>query len=73
MSKEKNSARFIKEETWRHFWHPVCTLEELYSADPTGNGPLQVRLLGENLVVAKLGENISAFSDRCAHRHRQVP
>ena len=68
MTSAKTNGRFIKEETWRHFWHPVCTLEELYSADPSGNGPLQVQLLGEALVIAKLDGNISAFADRCAHR-----
>ena len=70
MSEEntKMSSRFIKEETWRHFWHPVCTLEELKSADASGNGPLRVQLLGESLVIVKLNGNISAFADRCAHR-----
>lgn len=68
MTESELLGRFIKEETWRHFWHPVCTLEELYSADPSGNGPLRVKLLGENLVVVKLNEKFAAFTDRCAHR-----
>lgn len=52
----------------RHFWHPVCTLRELASADASGNGPLAVRLLGQDLVVAQLGHRIVAMADRCAHR-----
>ena len=36
MGKPEQQGRFIKQETWRHFWHPVCTLEELYSADCLG-------------------------------------
>ena len=68
MNSSTSNSRFIDEATWRHFWHPVCTLQELYSADPTGNGPLQVRLLGNNLVVARLNGVVSAFDDRCVHR-----
>lgn len=60
--------RFIDEATWRHFWHPVCTLDELRAADPSGKGPLKVTLLEEDLVIAELEEGIVALSDRCCHR-----
>lgn len=52
----------------RHFWHPVCTRQELEAAHPSGRGPLAVTLLGEKLVVANLGSKIAAMQDRCAHR-----
>lgn len=52
----------------RHFWHPVCTKAELESANPSGRGPLAVTLLGERLAIAKLGGQIVALEDRCAHR-----
>jgi phenylpropionate dioxygenase-like ring-hydroxylating dioxygenase large terminal subunit len=58
-----------RDRTWlKHFWHPVCTVRELAAADPSGNGPLAVRLLGEDLVVARLGKRVTAMADRCAHR-----
>ncbi|HZZ05592.1 aromatic ring-hydroxylating dioxygenase subunit alpha [Paraburkholderia sp.] len=52
----------------RHFWHPVCTLAEFEEAHASGAGPMAVRLLGDDLVVAKLGETMVAMRDRCAHR-----
>lgn len=52
----------------RHFWHPVCTREELEAANPSGRGPLSVSLLGERLVIAKLAGDVVAMEDRCAHR-----
>ncbi|WP_137918972.1 aromatic ring-hydroxylating dioxygenase subunit alpha [Hydrogenophaga sp. 2FB] len=52
----------------RHFWHPVCTREELEQANPSGRGPLAVTLLGEKLVVANLAGKIAVMQDRCAHR-----
>lgn len=52
----------------RHFWHPVCTREELETAHPSGRGPLAVTLLGNRLAIAKLGGKIVAMDDRCAHR-----
>lgn len=52
----------------RHFWHPVCTREELEQANPSGQGPLAVTLLGEKLVIARLGGRVVALGDRCAHR-----
>ena len=52
----------------RHFWHPVCTLKELEQSNPRGVGPVGVSLLNENLVIAKLGSEVVAMRDRCAHR-----
>jgi nitrite reductase/ring-hydroxylating ferredoxin subunit len=59
----------IEDRTYlRHFWHPVCTLQELEQARPEGEGPLGVTLLEENLVIVKLEGEIVAMRDRCAHR-----
>ena len=54
----------------RHFWHPVCTLGEL-DRERTG-GPLGVRLLNQPLVIARLGEQVVALDDRCAHRSAKL-
>lgn len=48
-------------------WHPVGTVAEL-AATPGGCGPLPVRLLGRDLVIADLGSGPVCFTDRCAHR-----
>jgi vanillate O-demethylase monooxygenase subunit len=37
-------------------------------ASELDNGPLAVRLLGRDLVVARLGSRLLATSDRCSHR-----
>lgn len=59
----------IKDRTWlRHFWHPVCTLRELEKSSSGGDGPVGVTLLNEELVIARLGGEVVAFRDRCAHR-----
>lgn len=54
--------------TWRHFWHPVATLEELRTAKPGGRGPLQSTLLGEKIGIAEIDGKYIAFEDRCPHR-----
>jgi phenylpropionate dioxygenase-like ring-hydroxylating dioxygenase large terminal subunit len=46
----------------RRFWHPV-----MYSAD-LGSKPEPVVLLGEEIVLVRLGGEIRAFRDLCAHR-----
>lgn len=43
-------------------WHPVATSDEV------GDGPLAVTLLGTRWAVARLGDGLSAFEDRCPHR-----
>jgi phenylpropionate dioxygenase-like ring-hydroxylating dioxygenase large terminal subunit len=54
--------------SWRHFWHPVATLDELREAKPGGRGPLRSKLLGEWIGIAEIGGEIVAFADRCPHR-----
>jgi phenylpropionate dioxygenase-like ring-hydroxylating dioxygenase large terminal subunit len=56
----------------RHFWHPVATLEELEKSSPAGNGPMAVRLLNEELVVANLNGELVAMRDRCPHRSAKL-
>lgn len=47
----------------RAYWHPVCRSVDLDA------GPTAVRLLGENLVVARgASGTLSALPDRCPHR-----
>ena len=53
-----------------HFWHPVCTLDELAAAAPQ---PLAVELLGRRLAVADLGTGgVAAVADRCLHRSTKL-
>ena len=49
-------------EAMRRFWHPVAYADEL------GSGPQQVVLLGEEIALARLGGEVRAFRDLCAHR-----
>jgi vanillate O-demethylase monooxygenase subunit len=46
----------------RHFWHAVMYADEL------GDGPQPAQLLGEQLVVARLGDDLCVFPDLCVHR-----
>ena len=46
----------------RQYWHPVSYETEI------GDRPHPVRLLGERLVVARLGDRVSCFRDLCVHR-----
>lgn len=55
-------------ETWRLFWHPVATLDELREAKPGGRGPLRTQLLGEYIGIAEIAGEMIAFEDRCPHR-----
>jgi vanillate O-demethylase monooxygenase subunit len=50
------------------FWHPVCTLEELTEARPSGRGPLPVTLLDQRLAVAIGDDGPFVLRDRCIHR-----
>lgn len=60
------------EDLWQaleYFWHPVATETELSSA----GGVLPVRLLGRDLVVARLSPgNVAALVDRCPHRSTRL-
>jgi vanillate O-demethylase monooxygenase subunit len=49
-------------QSFRHFWHPVA-----YSHECTG-APRRATLLGHQLVVVRLDDEICAFDDLCAHR-----
>jgi phenylpropionate dioxygenase-like ring-hydroxylating dioxygenase large terminal subunit len=55
----------------RRTWHPVCTLAEL-GETKGGRGPLAVRLCGEDLVVADLGDGPVVLRDRCLHRSTKL-
>ncbi len=44
-------------------WHPVAHIGELDHSNPLG-----VRLLGEDLVVWRAGEQVFAWRDLCIHR-----
>jgi len=64
-------GRFLDDLQYlRHFWHPVCTLQELDRARV--GGPVGVRLLDQPLVIARLGERVVALDDRCAHRSAKL-
>jgi len=56
----------------RHFWHPVCTLRTLEGPDGEGAGPVAARVLEEDIVIAKLGGEVVALTDRCAHRFAKL-
>lgn len=63
---------FLDDKTWEHFWHPVCTLEELDAADK-GRGPLlSTMLLGTELAIAKTASGVVAFNNRCPHRSAKL-
>jgi vanillate O-demethylase monooxygenase subunit len=49
-------------QTLRRFWHPV-----MYAAD-LQTGPERVVLLGEEVVLVRLGGEVRAFHDLCVHR-----
>lgn len=53
----------------RRCWHPACSLEELAA---TERGVLPVRLCGERIVVADLGDGPVALEDRCPHRSTRL-
>jgi len=52
-------------EAFRRFWLPVCQLKDLHP----GGAPLEVRLLGEDLLAFRGPEGDAGVVDRfCAHR-----
>ena len=63
---------YISEETWRYFWHPVCTLDEFHQANASGKGPMAVTLLDEELVLVDFDNKIEALRNRCAHRSSRL-
>jgi len=44
-------------------WHPIASVDQL-----AGGGPLGARLLGEDIVLWRSGENHFAWRDLCVHR-----
>lgn len=66
------TSTFLDNKTWRYFWHPVCTMHELEASD-TGRGILlQTKLLGTELVIAKLESVVIAMNNRCPHRSAKL-
>ncbi len=52
------------------FWHPVCTVDELTARS---RGVLGVELLGQELVIAALGDGqVACLVDRCLHRSTRL-
>ena len=55
----------LESDLWpllRRYWHPVAQAIDVLDA------PVSVRLLGQNLVVARLDGRVSCFRDLCIHR-----
>ena len=51
----------------RHIWHPA--LREVMLDDATAHDrPISARVVSEDVVIARLGESVVAFPDRCLHR-----
>lgn len=46
----------------RHYWYPVATVDEL------AHGPISTRLLGEDLVAFRIGDEVGVLRDLCVHR-----
>jgi vanillate O-demethylase monooxygenase subunit len=57
---EKGEEKLYR--SFRNFWHAV-----IYSHELTDK-PKPVVLCGEPIVVVRLGDEVCAFTDRCAHR-----
>jgi vanillate O-demethylase monooxygenase subunit len=58
-------------EAWRPYFHPVATTAELDAPrlDEFGRQqPLGVELLGQRLVVARIGDGVAALAGTCPHR-----
>ncbi|MYE65683.1 MAG: aromatic ring-hydroxylating dioxygenase subunit alpha [Acidimicrobiaceae bacterium] len=50
------------DQALRHYWHPVAVSEEVTAE------PMQVRLLGETIVLYRDDEGLVALRDKCVHR-----
>ncbi len=67
------STPLIADKTYlRYFWHPVCTLQEFHRGSSGGLRPLGVKLLGQDIVLARLDGKLAAMRDQCAHRHAKL-
>lgn len=47
---------------YRNYWYPVIESRRVQ------DGPVPVRVLGEDLVLFRAGDQVAALTDRCAHR-----
>jgi vanillate O-demethylase monooxygenase subunit len=52
----------MTDDPLRRYWQPVARVDAL------DDGPVAARLLGEDLAVVRLGDEISVFQDLCIHR-----
>ncbi len=60
-------------ETLEHFWHPVCSVDELDASADGPTSPISVRLLGRDLAIARLADgSLTALDDRCLHRSTRL-
>lgn len=57
------SGEALLYEELRNYWHPVA-----YASDLAEGGPVQGLLLGEPLVIVRLGGEVRIFRDLCSHR-----
>ena len=49
-------------ESFRHYWHAVLVATEL------GDQPSGVTLMGEQIVLVRLNDEVNAYADLCPHR-----
>lgn len=58
-------------QSWRPFYHPVATIEELNSLPENAYGQQQIlgkELLGERIIITRLKNQIIAMHGTCPHR-----
>lgn len=67
-----NAKTFLDNETWRYFWHPVCTVKELEESNQGRGQLLRVKLLSTDIVVARLDHGVVAMNNRCPYRSAQL-
>ena len=63
---------YLDNDTWRYFWHPVCTKKELDESDDGRGKLLRALLLGQELVIAELDNGMVAMDNRCPHRSAKL-
>ncbi len=55
----------LEDKTYlRHFWHPVCTVDEFERANPSGHGPMgepMVRQLMIEMQAVKIPTGVAAY------------
>ena len=50
------------DQALRHYWHPVAVCDDVTAV------PVQVKLLGEPIVLYRDGDGLVALRDKCVHR-----